>query len=947
MIQARCIDHVHECRYWGVNRHDPKLSRLSFIESRVKDFLTNEEVVSERTLLVRVIGEERLTRVVNRVLRPNEPDATVETLELTQNKLSRLFGLLKESDLSPDARLAFDDLPKDVQHLFYWAIWVYHEALFENKLGEKKLSERFSLLNEIQLPLLHLQGKTLCEQMIKRYEMLTVLEKQRNIVHILQKISDKIYLTPVQNHEIQSLLVQLPIPLQWQLHGDVYIFSAHRAYMHKWGEKEISRNPKCLVSLRNPNKAGANLLEQYLQEQTALLQGLEKAREIEDFDRLTLLYKMLNKDQWNAVLNQVQVSGRVREWISVIEKTALKKEKIRSDTRHLYLWRGAHPKLDGTQFQVFAPHARHVKLILTAYGREEHCISMERGKFGLFETFSCHAFPGRTYRYLIEDCHGCWSYRTDPFSFSVTDAGRTLESVVTDLEAFSWTDERWMEERRHSDPRKNPLSIYEIHADSWKKENGRPLSFYQLAWAIVEYQKRVPFTHIQIYGLLDNKNEYSWGYQADHFFAPNRRLGKADDFKFLVDLCHQHGIGVILDWIPTHYKHEHNGDRSESLHYYDGTDLFGSEPSYWGTTYFDFNKEETKRLLLASALYWIEHMHVDGLRIDAVSPMICRHGNYQWAAIEFLKQLNHLVHEQYPGVLTIAEETDGFPNVTRPTFEDGLGFDVKLAVHMQYRMRHFFRTPYDQRSWDEHHFGKLLSNLNEIGQREQWMIAHSHDDAASGSPHRHSTIYGSIPTLDPWRKFADMRLFHAWNLLSPGYGHAIHMGDEIGQRWPWNERLQAQEGAVEWGLLDNHCEASFHRSLQVCVGDLNRFYRSRQAFWKQGRQGYQLISHYAPNNVLGIHRFNEEGQSIALFFNFSPFGYQEYSFPLASLQEGRDLHKLKGAREVFSTDGLQYGGTGQFKNTWATIQRDDAGNPTHFHFAFPPLSLVAFEETWN
>jgi 1,4-alpha-glucan branching enzyme len=943
MIQGRCIDHIHEWRNWGFDWQDPRLRRLSYIERKIHNFLTNAEVASERAWLIHSICEERLERVVNRVLCPNQPNTIVETLELTRKKLSYFFEQLKRDASGRSARLAFDELPEDVQHLFHWAVWVYHGAIYEDKLGEKKLNERFSLLSEIQIPILHLKGKTLCEQVIQHYEMLSVLERQRNTVQLLQKISDKIYLPSVCNHELRALFIQLPTQLQWQLHEDVYGFSTHRVDEPEWGEKEISRNPKSLIFLRNPNKNGANLLEQHLQEQTELLRDLEKMRELEDFDRLTLLYKMLNPAQWQGVLGKV--SGRVRECISIIEKAALKKEKIQSDTRHLYQWRGAHPKLDGTQFQVFAPNARQVKLILTAFGKEEHCISMQRGDFDLFETFTYHAPPGRTYRFLIEDCDGHWNYRTDPFSFSVKDTGCALESIVTDIEAFSWNDQCWMQERSHSNPRKKPLSIYEIHADSWKKQNGKPLSFRRLASAIVEYQQKVPFTHIQIYGVLDNKNDYSWGYQTDYFFAPNRRLGDADDFKFLVDLCHQHGISVIIDWIPTHYKHEHDGDRSQSLYDYDGTNLFGSEPSYWGTIFFDFNKEETRRFLLASALYWFEQMHIDGLRVDAVSPMICRHGINQWAAIDFLKELNHIVHEQYPGILMIAEETDGFPSVTRPTFEGGLGFDVKLSIHMQCRMRNYFRTPYDQRNWDEHHYGKLLANLNELGHNEHWLIAHSHDDAASGAIHRHSTIYGSIPTLDSWRKFADMRLFHAWNLLSPGDGHGIHMGDEIGQKWPWNERLFASEGAVEWDLLHGHSEDFFHRGLQECVGDLNRFYRSRQAFWKQGSHGYRLISHYALDKVIGLHCFDDEGQRIALFFNFSPMGYQEYDFPLAPLHEDLDFRWVKEAREGFNTDGIQYGGTGQFRNTWAIVKRDSARNPTHFSFAFPPLSLVAFEET--
>lgn len=944
MIPRLCIEHVQHERWVGFDPQDPRLKRLADIECKVPDFLTNPGVVSERTWLVQSIGDERIARTMSSILCPHEPNAVVNTLESIWGKLEHLVAQLKENASGQGAKTAFQDLPYHVQDLFYWAVWVHNGLPKKSKFGEKTLQGQISLLCEIQSPLLFLKGKMLCEQLLQLYALLCSLEKQKSIVRVLEKISEKIYF-PSNLNEIQSLLEQLPTQLQWQLHHDIYTFSPQRIKESKWGEKEMKRDPTILIRLKNPSQEGANLLEQHLQEQMGKLQSLERTKQIEEFDRLTVLYGMLNRAQWQVICNKA--SKHVQEWMDILVSAAQQRERLYSDTRHLYQWRGAHPKLDRVQFQVFAPHAHQVKLILTAFEKEEHCIAMERTHLGLFQALTPHASLGRTYRFLIEDCHGNWNYRTDPFSFSVKDNGYALESVVSDIDAFPWNDHRWLHERSASHPCEKPLSIYEIHADSWKKQEGKPLSFRKLAHAIIEYQQQVPFTHIQIYGVLDNKNEYSWGYQTDHFFAPNRRLGSAEDFMFLVNHCHQHGIGVIIDWIPAHYKHTHDGDRSQSLYEYDGTDLFGSEPSYWGTLYFDFNKEETKRLMRASALYWFEKMHIDGMRIDAVSPMVRRHGIDQEAAIDFLKELNQMVHEQYPGVLMIAEETDGFPNVTKPTSTGGLGFDVKLGIHLQYRMRHYFRTPYDQRGWDEHHYGKILSSLNEIRQNEHWQIAHTHDDAAAGSPHRHSTIYRSIPTLDTWRKFADMRLVHAWNLLSPGYGHAIHMGDEIGQRWPWNERLQVDEGAVEWHLLEHHPDGSFHRGLQQCVGDLNRFYRSRQAFWKHSGCGFQLISHYAANAVLGIHRFDDAGQRIALFFNFSPTGYQQYDFPLAPLHVDPELRWIKGAKEVFNTDGVQYGGTGQFKNIWATLKTDREGVPTHFHFALPPLSLVAFEETRN
>ncbi len=676
----------------------------------------------------------------------------------------------------------------------------------------------------------------------------------------------------------------------------------------------------------------------HLREQKELLDVMQKIKEIEEFDRLTLLFTKIDRHEWRGIVHRA--SPKVREWLQILETECANKQHLRSDRRYLYQWRGAQSDVDAARFQVYAPHARQVKLLLTAYGKEEHCISMERKGYGVFEVQTHHAFPGRTYRYLVEDCHGQWMTRTDPFGLSVIEKNGLVESIVADRDLFAWNDQNWMQERKRSRPSQKPLSIYEMHVDTWKKKDGRPLHFHELAHQIVHYQKKVPFTHIQLYGLLDNKNDHSWGYQTDSFFAPNRRLGNADDFKFLVDLCHQNKIGVILDWIPAHYKHEHNGDRSQSLHEYDGTDIFGSEHSYWGTMFFDFNKGETRRFLLASALYWLEEMHLDGLRVDAVGPMVHRNGREQPAAIDFLKDLNRVVHERYPGILMIAEDTEGCYKVSKPVYEGGLGFDAKIGVHLQDRTRNYFRTPYRERNWSEHHNEKLLRNLDER-EHENWVIAHSHDDSAAGTPNRHSTLYGSIPTVDPWRKFADMRLFHAWNLLTPAFAHSIHMGDEIGQKWPWNERLQSSEGAVEWHLLDHHKE---HRALQECVGDLNRLYRSRQAFWKHSARGYRLISHDATNRVIGFHRFDFEGQRIGVFFNFSPMGYKEYDFPL---NDDPDLSWIKGAKEIFNTDGKQYGGTGQFPNTWAYIVRDRNGRPTHYRFSFPPLSVLVLEETWT
>lgn len=622
-------------------------------------------------------------------------------------------------------------------------------------------------------------------------------------------------------------------------------------------------------------------------------------------------------------------------------RLAFARERI-SD-RHLYRHRGAKPGFEGTSFQVFAPNARSVHLVLTAFGREEHVIPMHRNAMNVWEVFTKHAFPSRTYNYLIEDQWGNWKKRTDPYSLSVMETEGTCQSVVCSTDSYSWKDGGWMAARSQRNPLREPLSIYELSAEHWKKQGCHAISFRQLAHHIVDYQKSLQFTHVELYGVLDHKSEQSWGYQTDHFFAVNRRMGNADDFKYLVDLCHQNGIGVILDWNGTHYKHEHHGDMSQSLHNYDGTDLFGAEYSQWDTLFFDYNKEETRRLALSSALYWFEVMHVDGLRVDAVDPLLSRGGDVKSSAVQFIKELNAIIHEYYPGALMIAEDSGGFPNATVPVDQGGLGFDAKVGIHLQSRVRNYFKTSYEQRGWNEHHCGKLLANLGEMGGKERWLLGHSHDDAAAGSWHQHGTLYSGMPSDDSWRKFADMRLFHAWNLLTPGVGHMIHMGDEMGQKWAWNGRLNAGEGSVEWHLLDDP-QAREHRNLFNYIGDLNRLYRAKPAFWKHEDYGYRMISHSPENQIIGFNRFDFQGGRLALFYNFSTMGYTQYDFPLNGDPE---LNWVQGVREIFNSDGAQYGGTGNFRNQMLSIFRNDKNIPTQYRFAIAPLSLVVFEELWG
>jgi 1,4-alpha-glucan branching enzyme len=928
---------AHNIRIWALGGEHPQVAALSSLERRIYD--VSSPMLADRRYLAQSLAEQRLKNISLRISRPDVPCSKVKEIEEKILKIRTFSDALQMGYGEVKSKEAFELLSEDVKEPFFWAVWLYCDAPDKPDAGREKLFQNISLLKEIRSPLLFMGEGALCEQVLHYYEYLLAIEKQENTLFLLEELENKLHSDFVNSKEVLDCIAHLPIKLQWRMHGDIYSFSVGPKQGEEWGRSQLVKNPKLLINLRDSHQ-GERLLDHYIREERESLEKLRKVSQVDEFERIYTLFPYMSSSQRWALL--CRVSQEVQAFALELEEEIGQRELLEKDQRHLYQWRGAHPKREGTSFQVYAPHARQVELVLTAYGREEHVIAMHRNFMGLWEVFTSHAQPGRTYRFRICDSLGNWGYRTDPFGLAVIETEGVTESVVPGIDPYPWNDRRWMKERAKSKPLQKPLSIYEISADHWKKKNGSFLSFRELAYEIVAYQKVLNFTHVEIYGVLDNKNKDSWGYQTDHFLAANRRMAANEDaFKFLVDLCHQNGIGVIIDWVPSHYKDHHAGDTSQSLHYYDGTDLFAAENSPWGTVYFDFGKEETRRLLLASALYWLEKVHVDGLRLDAVGPMLKRDGEVKQPAVDFLKELNDVVHKQFPGVLMVAEETDGYRGVTWPTEGGGLGFDAKIGAHKQRRLRPYFKTPYEYRGREEHHYNELLANLRGPEGGERWVLSHTHDDAASGC---YSTLYSSMPTGDSWRTFADMRLFHALMLLLPEAAHMIHMGDELGQKWAWNGRLHALEGAVEWHLLEEGgADSRLHRNLLEYVGDLNRLYRSKPAFWKDADRGCQLISDNASNQVIGYYRFDCEGGRLAIFYNFSPTGYPAYDFPLSPLNEDPDLGWIQGAREIFNSDGVQYGGTGNFGNKSAHITRDQSGTPTHFRFALPPLAVVVFE----
>jgi 1,4-alpha-glucan branching enzyme len=604
----------------------------------------------------------------------------------------------------------------------------------------------------------------------------------------------------------------------------------------------------------------------------------------------------------------------------------------------LYETRGAQYDNESqtTSFCLYAPNARNVSVILTAFGSEEHRLEMIKTNEGLWEIVTDKAQPGRTYLYLIDDYHGKHMLRTDPVSFSVVHISEVdqAQSIVHDETAYQWGDENWMKQRARTDPLRSPLSIYEIQPKSWKSGPYHSLKFRQIASELATYCRQMGFTHVEMYGILEHGHRGERGYQVANFFAPYRDSGTCDDLKYLIDHLHQNGIGVILDWIPTHFHHYHHSHQcSSSLHEYDGTNLYASTPSRWGTLYFDFDKKETRRLLFASALYYLDRLHIDAIRFDAVSQMIRRNQTDIPGAISFLRKLNRTIHTHYPGVLCIAEETEGYPNLTKT-----MGFDLKWNIGWSYDARNLLRTPYTERP--QHWKQKVLDTFNWARWSDDKMILTlSHDDTDSGEHNSNNVLLNCVlHARNDMDKFADLRNFFAWQRCAPSRGHMIHMGDEVAQPMSWYQRFRQDLSSMDWSLTNSR---SLHGQIQECIRDLNHLYIRYPQFWQYGEQDFSLIYEYGANLVIAYHRGIHNNRRLAVIHNFSNRGYKSYDIPLPGSDP--NVARIQGAVEIFNTDHPKYGGSGSFQNQQIKIIRNNERDML-FRLGIPPLATIILEE---
>ena len=605
----------------------------------------------------------------------------------------------------------------------------------------------------------------------------------------------------------------------------------------------------------------------------------------------------------------------------------------------LYEQLGAHPgELDGvsgTYFAVWAPNAERVSVVgsFNNWHGGRHRLR-PRATSGIWEGFVPEVGPGSLYKFRIAPRGGARALeKADPFAFACELPPKTA-SVVWELE-HAWGDERWMKERGPKNRLDAPISVYELHVGSWKRvpeEGNRSLSYRELAGDLAEYVLDLGFTHVELLPVMEHPFFGSWGYQTTQYFAPSGRYGTPDDFMFFVDTLHQAGIGVILDWVPSHFPAD-----EYALASFDGTHLYehadpreGRHPD-WDSLIFNYGRHEVRGFLLSSALFWLDRYHVDGLRVDAVASMLYRDysraegewipneygGRENLEAIDFLRRLNSEVYGAFPDVQTYAEESTAWPMVSRPTYLGGLGFGLKWDMGwMHDTLEYMKRDPIHRR----YHHNELTFRAI-YASNENFLLPLSHDEVVHGK----GSLLGRMPG-DRWQQLANLRLLFAYQFAQPGK-KLLFMGGELGQPAEWSH-----DGSVEWHLL----EVEGHDGVRKLVADLGGFYRTSAALHELDCDpaGFEWIdANDAASSSLGfLRRGNRPEDIVAVVCNFTPVVRRNYRL---GIPEGGRWE------EALNTDALVYGGSGQ-----GNLGGVDAvpvpfhGRPWSLVLTLPPLSAL-------
>ncbi|MCF0062485.1 1,4-alpha-glucan branching protein GlgB [Dyadobacter chenwenxiniae] len=609
---------------------------------------------------------------------------------------------------------------------------------------------------------------------------------------------------------------------------------------------------------------------------------------------------------------------------------------------HIYNKLGSHiierDGVQGTHFAVWAPNAQQVSVVgnFNGWNRESHPLQSRADYSGIWEGFLPTIGRGEYYKYFIRSNSGYEVEKGDPYAFHWETPPHTA-SVVWDLD-FEWSDAQWLENRKSAPPLSKPISIYEMHIGSWRRvheEEGRFLTYRELAAELPQYCNYMGFTHVEFMPVMEHPFYGSWGYQLTGYFAPSSRFGTPQDFMYLIDTLHNAGVGVILDWVPSHFPTDEHG-----LGYFDGTHLYehadpkkGFHPD-WKSFIFNYGRNEVKAFLISNAIYWLDKFHIDALRVDAVASMLYLDysrnegewipnqygGRENLEALDFLREFNNAVHTNFPDVMTIAEESTAWPGVTSPTTNGGLGFDMKWMMGWMHDTLSYFQRDPVYRS---HHQGQLAFSIH-YAFSEKFTLPLSHDEVVYG---KNSMI--NKMTGNHWQQFANLRLLYGYMFGHPG-AKLLFMGAEFAQRHEWRHDF-----SLDWDENLN----PFHNGIQKVLKDLNALYQSEPALYEKNfsADGFEWIDNQdGVNSVMSwVRKGNNEADDLIFVANFTPIVRSNYRIGVS---------KPGYYQEIFNTDNLKYGGS----DLLHLDEQESFPIPKHSRIhsiplVLPPLAIVVLK----
>jgi 1,4-alpha-glucan branching enzyme len=606
----------------------------------------------------------------------------------------------------------------------------------------------------------------------------------------------------------------------------------------------------------------------------------------------------------------------------------------------LYTRFGAHPDVvdgvSGTRFAVWAPNAMEVCVLCDANGWKHGATPLYRIEDGNWSGFVPGLGTGTVYKYGIKNAWGQLEQKADPFAFA-GELRPKSGSIVSDLGGYNWHDRGWLDRRRKSNWLEKPITTFEVHLGSWKRpKDGREFFNYrELAHMLVEYCQEMGYTHLQLLPITEHPFDGSWGYQTIGYFAPTSRFGTPQDFMYFVDYCHQHEVAVLVDWVPAHFPMDGHG-----LARFDGTCLYehsdprqGSHPD-WGTLVFNYGRNEVRSFLLSSAKFWLDIYHVDGLRVDAVASMLYLDysrkagewipnqygGRENLEAVQFLKDMNTLLHGEFPGIITVAEESTAWGGVSRPVYTGGLGFSYKWDMGwMNDTLRYMRRDPVHRKFHQNELSFRMVYAFT-----ENFILPLSHDEVVHGK----QSLLSQMPG-DYWQRFANLRMLFGYQYTMPGK-KLLFMGGELGQWHEWNHA-----GEIDWALLGFPA----HDGLKRLVRDLNTLYRGTKALYEQDLDGagfaWIQCDDWENSSYAYLRIGKDRGDMVVCALNFTPVPREGYRL---------GVPKPGFYSEVLNTDAALYGG-GNIGNLGGVYSEPVPmhGHPQSILIRLPPLALIVMK----